>query len=329
MRVLGTGASGFLGRHVSRALLEAGDEVRGLARPGGGPLEPGVERAEVAGLDDRAAVARAVAGVDAVVHLAARVHLMRDTAADPAAEFRRVNVEGTRLVLEEAIRAGAGRFLLASSVKAIGEGGDVPYTEETPPAPADPYGVSKLEAERVVREVADAAGVHAPVLRLPLVYGPGVRANFLRLMEMVDRGIPLPFGAVRNRRSLAYAGNVAAAARAALLAPAAARETFLVSDGEDLSTPQLVRALAAALDRPARLVPVSPALFRAAGRAGDALSTLVPFPLTTASVHRLLGSLAVDSSKLRRVAGFTPPYTVAQGLAETARWFRSRPAGAA
>jgi len=326
--VVVTGASGFLGRPVTRALLERGVRVRGLARPGAAPLEPGVEPAPAEGVHDREGVRRAVEGAGAVVHLAARVHVMRDAAADPLAEFRRVNVEGTRTVLEEAIRAGARRFLFASSVKALGEGGDAVLTDDTPPAPADPYGVSKLEAERVVRELADAAGVHAPILRFPLVYGPGVRANFLRLLQLVDRGIPLPFGAVRNRRSMAYVENAAAAVVAALESPAAARESFLVSDGDDLSTPELVRRIARALGRPARLVPIPPALFAAGGRVGDLLARLVPFPLTSAAVHRLLGSLAVDSSRLTRLTGFAPPFTVDQGLAATAAWYRSpaRPA---
>jgi nucleoside-diphosphate-sugar epimerase len=322
--VLVTGASGFLGRPVTRALLARGARVRGLVRPGSGPLEPGVEPAPADGVHDRAGVRRALAGAHAVVHLAARVHLMRDAAADPLAEFRRVNVEGTRTVLEEAIRAGARRFLFASSVKALGEGGDAVLTDDTPPAPADPYGVSKLEAERVVRELADAAGMHAPILRFPLVYGPGVRANFFRLLQLVDRGVPLPFGRVRNRRSAVYVENAAAAVAAALESLAAARETFLVSDGDDASTPELVRRIARALGRPARLVPVPPSLFAAGGRAGDLLARLVPFPLTSAAVHRLLGSLAVDSSRLARLTGFAPPFTVEQGLAATAAWYRGQ-----
>jgi nucleoside-diphosphate-sugar epimerase len=326
MTVLVTGASGFLGRHVSSAFLAAGTPVRGLVRPGSAPLGQGVAPAPAAGVHDREGVRRALEGVDTVVHLAARVHVMNDAAADPLAEFRRVNVEGTRVLLDEAVRAGVRRFLFVSSVKALGEGGERPWTDDTPPAPLDPYGVSKLDAERLVRQVADGAGMHAPVLRLPLVYGPGVRANFLKLMETVDRGIPLPFGLVRNRRSLAFSGNVAAAIRVALDAPAAARETFLVSDGEDLSTPELVRRIAAALGRPARLVPVPPALFRAAGAAGDLVSRVAPFPLTSAAVARLLGSLAVDSSRLGRVTGFVPPYSVTQGLRETAAWYRSRTA---
>ncbi len=322
--VLVTGASGFLGRPVTRALLERGARVRGLVRPGSAPLEPGVEAAPAAGLDDREGLRRALEGVDAVVHLAARVHVMRDDASDPLAEFRRVNVEGTRAVLEEAVRAGARRFLFASSVKALGEGGDAVLADDTPPAPADPYGVSKLEAEGVVRELAGAAGVHAPILRLPLVYGPGVRANFLRLLQLVDRGVPLPFGLVRNRRSMVYAGNAAAAVAAALESPAAARETFLVSDGDDHSTPELVRRIARALGRPARLVPVPPALFAGAGRAGDLLSRLVPVPVTSAAMHRLLGSLAVDPSRFFRLTGFAPPFTVDAGLAATATWYRGR-----
>ena len=322
--VLVTGASGFLGRPVTRALLEGGARVRGLARPDSAPLEPGVERASAEGVHDREGLRRALEGVGAVVHLAARVHVMRDAAADPLAEFRRVNVEGTRAVLEEAIRAGARRFLFASSVKALGEGGDAVLTDATPPAPVDPYGVSKLEAEGVVRELADAAGVHAPILRFPLVYGPGVRANFLRLLQLVDRGVPLPFGRVRNRRSALYAGNAAAAVAAALEAPAVARETFLVSDGDDHSTPELVRRIARALGRPARLLPIPPALFAGAGHAGDLLSRVLPVPVTSAALHRLLGSLAVDPSRVFRLAGFAPPFTVEAGLAATAAWYRGQ-----
>lgn len=322
--VLVTGASGFLGRPVTRALLERGARVRGLARPRSAPLEPGVEPAPVEGLDDREGLRRALGGVGAVVHLAARVHVMRDTAADPLAEFRRVNVEGTRAVLEEAIRAGARRFVYASSVKALGEGGDAVLADDTPPAPADPYGVSKLEAERVVRELADAAGVHAAILRFPLVYGPGVGANFLKLIQTIDRGLPLPFGLVRNRRSMVYVGNAAAALAAALESPLAAGETFLVSDGDDISTPELVRRIARALRRPARLIPIPPALFAAGGRVGDLLVRAVPFPLTSAAVHRLLGSLAVDASRFRALTGFTPPFTMDEGLAATAAWYRSR-----
>ena len=325
--VLVTGASGFLGRPVTRALLARGARVRGLARPGSAPLEPGVEPASAEGVHDREGLRRALAGADAVVHLAARVHVMRDDAADPLAEFRAVNVEGTRAVLEEAVHAGVRRFLFASSVKALGEGGEAVLTDDTPPAPADPYGVSKLEAEAVVRELADAAGVHAPILRFPLVYGPGVGANFLRLLRSVDRGIPLPFGSIRNRRSAVYAGNAAAAVVAALESPAAARETFLVSDGDDHSTPELVRRIARALGRPARLVPIPPVLFAGAGRMGDLLSRVVPVPVTSAMVDRLVGSLAVDPSRFFRLTGFTPPFTVEQGLAATAAWYRGKEPG--
>lgn len=314
-----TGATGFLGRHVARDLMAHGWRVRGLARPGSGALEPGVEPAPAAGLDDRDALRRACAGVDAVVHLAARVHVMRETSADPLGDFRRVNVEGTRAVAEAAADQAVRAVVLASSVKAVGESsGGGCWTEAVSPAPQDPYGVSKLEAERVLREVAEARGLHAPVLRLPLVYGPGVKGNFIRMFRLVDRGVPLPLGSVRNRRSLAFAGNVAAAVRAVIAAPAAARETFFVSDGFDFSTPELVRAIARALGRPARLVPVPEGAFRLAGRLGDRLGA----PLTTAAVDRLLGSLCVDTGHLRAVTGWAPAVTPAQGLAEVAAWYR-------
>lgn len=321
--VLVTGATGFVGASICRFLVERDWRVRGLVRPGSGPLPPGVEAAPAADLLDAPALARAVSGVDAVVHLAARVHAIHDAAADPLAEFRRVNVEGTRLLAEAAGRAGAGCFVLASSVKAAGESAERPWTEEDPPAPRDPYGVSKLEAERVAAGVAAAWRMRSAALRLPLVYGPGVRANFLRLMRMVDRGVPLPLGGVRNRRSLAFVGNVAAAVDRVLQGGPDAAGVFFVSDQDDVSTPDLVREIARALGRRARLVPVPTAGLRAAGRIGDALSTVIPFPLTTAAVDRLLGSLAVDSSRLSRLTGFTPPHTLRDGVERTATWYRA------
>ena len=160
---------------------------------------------------DQDAVRAAVTGADAIVHLAARVHVMRERAADPLAEFRRANVESTEAPGRGGSPCRRGQLVLASTVKAVGEGNSTAWTEDTPPAPSDPYGTSKLEAERLVRDVAQRQGIRAAVLRFPLVYGPGVKGNMLRLFALVDRGVPLPFGSVANRRSLLYVGNLVAA----------------------------------------------------------------------------------------------------------------------
>jgi nucleoside-diphosphate-sugar epimerase len=189
------------------------------------------------------------------------------------------------------------------------------------PRPVDPYGVSKLEAEQVARDVAARRGLQTTVLRFPLVYGPGVRGNMLSLFQLVNRGVPLPLGRVRNRRSMLFVGNLAAAITAVLGAPATGFRVFFVADGTDVSTPELVRLIGAALGRKARLLPVPVVMFRAAGRVGDVLSRMAPLPLTSAAVDRLLGSLPVDASALGRTTGFRPPFSVEQGLRRTADWF--------
>jgi UDP-N-acetyl-alpha-D-quinovosamine dehydrogenase len=307
--ILVTGSTGFIGRPVCRGLLGAGASVRGASRQGGEHPDAGVERVQVADPLERQAVRAAVTGVDAVVHLAARMHVMRERAADPLAEFRRANVESTTLLAEEAATAGVGQFVLASTVKAVGEGNTSPWTEDTPPQPADPYGRSKLEAERVVHEVAERRGRRAASLRFPLVYGPGVKGNMLRLFGLVDRGVPLPFGAVRNRRSLLYVGNLVAAIRAVLEHPPAGAETFFVTDGRDLSLPSLLRLIGEALGKPARLLPVPPGLLR----------LLLP----DAEADRLIGSLTVDGSKISRMTGYHACHSVEDGLSVTADWYRA------
>lgn len=321
--VLVTGGTGFLGRHVCRSLFDAGKHVRVLVRPGSAPVPSGAEPVFITDLLDHAGVAAALRGVDSVIHLAARVHVMRESAASPIEEFRRVNVKGTRVLLEEAANAGVTRFLFASSVKAMGEESNEPWTEQTPPGPVDPYGVSKLEAELLVRESATRTGLHAPILRLPLMYGAGMKANMLRLFRSVDLGVPLPLARVVNLRSMLYTGNAVAAMHAVLASPAAGSETFLVSDGHDLSTPGLIGEIARALGRPARLVPIPMSVFRAIGRVGDLLEKSGSAPLTSAHVHRLMGSLQVDPSKITRVTGFVPPFSVQAAMDETARWYLS------
>ena len=266
-------------------------------------------RVQVADSLDREAVRAAVTGADAVVHLAARVHVMRERAADPLAEFRRANVASTRLLAEEAAAAGVRQLVLASTVKAVGEVNSTAWTEETPPAPADPYGISKLEAERLLRDMPQRHGMRAAILRFPLVYGPGVKGNMLRLFALVDRGLPLPFGSVANCRSLLYAGNLVAAVRSVLEKPTEGAETFFVSDGRDLSLPSLIRLIGEALGKPARLLPVPPSLLR----------LMIP----GAEADRLIGSLLVDGSKLSRMTGYRAPHSVEEGLRATADWYRA------
>ena len=309
MIVAVTGASGFIGAHLVAALVQEGTSVRAIVRSAAAKVPEGAARCPVADLADASALARAFKGADAVVHLAGRAHLLRDQALDPIAAFRQVNVEGTRQVISAAATAGVGRFLLASSVKAVGEETEIPWTEHTVPAPVDPYGRSKLEAEQLTRAHDRPGAMRTTILRLPLVYGPGAGANVRRLIKLVESGFPLPLASVRNRRSMAFVGNVVAAINAVLRSPGTAGETLYVSDGEDLSTPQLIRLIAASLGRPARLVRAPVGFLELAGRMADRFG----IPVGSQEVRRLTRSLVVDASRLGRLAGFHPPFSAAEG----------------
>lgn len=302
-RVLVTGATGFVGRAVCSQLMAAGHAVTPAVRRGSGlPNEVGV--GDVGPSTDWRI---ALAGCDVVVHLAARVHVMRDEANDPLTEFRVVNTEGTLNLARQAAQAGVKRFIFISTIKVNGEGCEAPYRETDVPAPEDAYAISKWEAEQGLWQIAADTGLEVVILRPPLVYGPGVKANFLRLMQLVKRGWPLPLGAIRNKRSLLYLGNFVDAIRLCVEHPAAAGQTFLLDDGEPVSTPELIRAIARALGRSARLLAVPVGVLEAAG-------TLLG---KRAAVARLTDALFVDGSAIRARLGWTPPYSMAAGLAST------------
>jgi nucleoside-diphosphate-sugar epimerase len=254
------------------------------------------------------------AGVRCVVHLAARAHVMSESASDPLAEYRRANVEATLRLARQAAAAGVRRLVFMSSIKVNGEASERPYTEADAPRPEDAYGISKWETEQALAALAAATGLEVVVLRPPLVYGPGVKGNFLRLMRLVARGTPLPLASIANRRSLVYVGNLADAVIAALDAPHAAGRTYLAADGEDVSTPGLIRAIADALGTRARLLPCPATLLTL----GAALTG------RRAEAERLTGSLQVDATRLTRELGWRPRTTLAQGLAETAAWYQSQ-----
>lgn len=322
MLVAVTGAAGFIGRHLCVQLAASGHRVRALVRRPAGGWPAGVDEVVVPDLLHGDALERALAGCDAVAHLAGRAHVLRERARDPAAEFWRANVDVTRRALDAADTAGARVFLLMSSVAAIASPDADVVDGAAPPRPATPYGASKRAAEEFVRRGAAPRGLRAPILRPPMVYGPGMQGNPLRLFRLVDRGLPLPLGSVRNRRSMLYVGNLVSAAVAALESPAA-DGTYAVTDGAPLSTPDFVRRAARALGRPARLVAVPPALLRGAGAAGDRLARLVPVPVTRATLESLLGSLVLDDAPFRAATGWRPRHTVDDALRHTAAWYRA------
>ena len=269
-RVLVTGAGGFIGGHLCRSLSAAGMTVRGLSRDAAA-IPPSVSPAVLSD-DRRRSLGEACRDVGVVVHCAGRAHVLRERDPDPLAAFRRANVELTRDLLAACGDAGVSRFVFLSSVAVLGRPADGVLTAATPVAPAAPYGITKAEAETLVTEWGRSSGVASTILRPPMVYGPGMKGNPLRLFRVLARGVPLPLGSIKNLRSLLFVENLAAAVEAVIGSPGGAGRTFLVADADPVSTPDLVRLIARGLGRPARLVPVPPTLLRALARAGDLIA---------------------------------------------------------
>ncbi|MBU9443570.1 SDR family oxidoreductase [Burkholderia multivorans] len=317
MHVVVTGATGFVGRALCRALVENGHRVTGIVRRAGA-APAGVEEWVNTGPDFNdidTCWGRTPRAVDCLVHLAARVHVMNDSASDPDAAFRAINVDATLRVAEAAHRHGVRRIVFVSSIKALAEADDGrPLSEVMPPHPQDPYGRSKRDAEVLLRQLGESTGLETVIVRPPLVYGPGVRANFLRMMDAVAHGIPLPFGSISARRSIVYVDNLADALLQCVVDSRAAGECFHVADDDALSVTELLRLVGDVLCKPARLLPVPAAALRAIGRLTG----------RSAAIERLTGSLQLDTSRIKRVLEWQPPYTTRQGIEATAAWYRSR-----
>ncbi len=314
MKILITGATGFVGHALIKRILSQGHHaVRAVSRRKHITLPPGLEFAKIPGLEADVDWAAAVSEIDILIHLAARVHVMCDTAVDPLAEFRKINVKGTLNLARQALESGVKRFIFVSSIKVCGNetASGQPFTETCEPTPADPYSVSKLEAERALSALTRDTDMELVTIRPPLVYGPGVKANFLAVLKWLKRGIPLPFGAIYNRRSLVGLDNLADFICTCIEHPAAADEIFLVSDGEDVSTSELLRRTAKAMGFKARLFPVPAWMINAAAKATGKKDM----------AKRLLGNLQVDISKAQQVLGWNPPFSLDEELAKTAHWF--------
>jgi nucleoside-diphosphate-sugar epimerase len=315
MKFLVTGANGFVGKALCTELLRRGEAVSAAVRSASSVVE-GVESIVVGAIDGNTNWRSALSDVDVVIHLAARVHVMKDKAVDPLAEFLKVNLHGTENLARQAAQAGVKRFVYLSSIKVNGESttGNQPYSESDQPNPQDPYGISKWRAEQALQRIAQETGLETVIVRSPLIYGPGVRGNFISLMNAIDKGLPLPLAGAQNLRSLLYVGNLVDALIACATHPAAAGQTYLLSDGEDVSTAMLVEKIAQAMGHKNRSFYFPPSLLLAvAGVLGK-----------SAQVGRLFGSLQVSNQKICRELNWHPPFTLQQGLYSSAEWHSLR-----
>lgn len=309
-RVLVTGATGFVGRTLCDTLAQSGYFVRAAVRGHRSVATGSAETVIVGEHNSQTDWRSALQGIDCIVHAAARVHILHYNPAN-ASLYEETNVRGTRHLAASCVQAGVGRFIYLSSIKVNGEATTgQPFTAQDPPRPQDDYGISKWRAEQALFEIGARSQMQAIAIRPPLVYGPQVRANFLRLMSWVYKGIPLPLGAVANSRSMVSVWNLCDLICRSIATPITAG-VFLASDGVDVSTPQLIRKLAAAMNRPARLVHVPMTLLKMGGKTVG----------KSAEIGRLVGSLQIDISATRRTLNWTPPLSVDEGLVRTAHWF--------
>jgi nucleoside-diphosphate-sugar epimerase len=312
MKILITGANGFVGKPLCAELLRRGHTTRAAVRSSA-TVQEGEQAIVVGDISGATDWTHALRDVDVVMHLAARVHVMKDTAADPLTEFLKVNLHGTVNFARQAARAGVKRLVYVSSIKVNGERttGKQSFTEADTPAPQDFYGVTKWQAEQALLRIAQETGLEIVIVRPPLVYGPGVKGNFISLLKAIDKGMPLPLAGANNMRSLIYAGNLVDALIVCATHPSAAGQTYLVSDGEAVSTAALVDKITRALGRSNRSFYFPPGLLRAVA----ALSG------RSHQVEKLFGSLLVSDSKIRSELGWAPPYSLEQGLRATADWY--------
>ncbi|MBT3917512.1 MAG: SDR family oxidoreductase [Rhodospirillaceae bacterium] len=315
-KILITGATGFVGQAVCKKLREGGHMLTGTTRTpdqGAGPERVPLYHIPEIGPDTD--WSQAVSGADIVIHLAARVHVMKDRSPDPLADYRNVNTAGTRKLAQQAAAAGVKRFVFISTIKVAGENSPVSgFTEDDHAMPEDPYGASKWEAEQALADISRSTGLEVVILRPPLVYGPGVKGNFLSLFEAINKNRVLPLGAIQNHRSFLSVFNLADAIATAAEHPNAAGQTFFVADEHAISTPDLVRKIAAALDTKPRLLNFPLGLLKIAGFLTG----------KSAAVQRVAGSLTVNTRRIQTQLNWHPPVSMEDGLKETAGWFKSK-----
>ncbi len=317
-----TGANGFVGQRVCRSLQAAGCGVRGAVRHISGLNEVHAAEAldakdvvQVGNIDGATDWSLALDGIDTVVHLAARVHVIQEVSKNPLESFRSVNVNGTERLARMAIKNGVKRFVYISSISIHGNSTEErAYVEDDQAHPHSPYAVSKWEGELILKKIAAESRLELVIVRPPLVYGAGVGGNFLRLMQLAHKGLPLPLKSIKNRRSFIGIENLADLIVHCVVNSSAAGETFVASDGEDLSTPDLISRVAKLMGRRARLFPVPVSILRALGRVSGKEDVL----------DRLCNSLCVDASKARSVLNWKPRIPLDMGLERTVRWYMDR-----
>lgn len=305
-KVLITGATGFVGGEVARRLnIDGVSVIAPVRNPSSCGLLP-MEMPVIGNLDGETKWNTALRNVDIVVHCAARAHVTKDEFPDPLAEYRLVNVEGTLNLARQAVKAGIKRFVYISSIKVNGERTlkNSPFSADDACAPEDPYGISKMEAEKGLQDLSIETGLEVVIIRPPLVYGAGVKGNFARMAELVSKEVPLPLGSVDNRRTLVAIDNLVDLIITCIWHPKASNQVFMAGDGEDLSTTELLHRLSKAMGKRSRLLPIPPKLLMLG-------ATLLG---RRSIAQRLLGSLQVDISKARELLGWNPPVTVDEGL---------------